>query len=61
MKKMVVKGDINLKLKPLTNNMTNSVVAEVEVLNVKQGRISFFVLTELGSETVFLREHAYQI
>jgi len=31
-----VNWDISLKLKPQSNNLTNSVVAEVEVLNVKK-------------------------
>lgn len=47
-KVLVVNWDICLKLKPLSNNLTNSVVAEVEVLNVKNGRISFFVLTAVA-------------
>jgi hypothetical protein len=45
---LIVNGDISLKLKPLTNNLTSPVVAEVEVLNVKHSRISFFVLTEVA-------------
>ena len=51
---LFVNGDISLKLKPLTNNSTDFVVAEVKVLNVKHSRISFFVLAEFARRILLL-------